>query len=147
MVLRQSIEKVLHNLQFDRLFLDRIKEVEKARKIDLHSNGVPFQHICVFKVLLCMREEQMMTKNISENYRSIFGIGINQSSLSRILSYLATTLDLVRHLEPHEKEKVKFTYVRLTKEGKKFQKHLIGSTSVSQPNVSEFRNVINIKGA
>ncbi len=29
MVQNTSIEKVLHNLQFDRLFLDRIKEKEK----------------------------------------------------------------------------------------------------------------------
>ncbi len=145
-MVRLSIEKVLHNLQFDRLFLERIKSVEQGKK-KLHGNGVPFQHICVFKTLLCMREEQMDTATISENYRSIFGTGMNQSSLSRILLYLAEKLNLIEYASNVHNADARFTYVRLTREGKKFQKHLIGSTDVSQPNVAEFRNVINIKGA
>ena len=39
----------------------------------------------------------------------------------------------------------RFTYVKLSKKGKEFQKHLIGSTNVYQPNVKEFRNIVNIK--
>jgi len=30
-MVKTSIEKVLHNLQFDRLFLDKIKAVEESR--------------------------------------------------------------------------------------------------------------------
>ena len=142
MVQNTSIEKVLHNLQFDRLFLDRIKEVEKSSRKKLHGNGVPFQHICIFKVLLCMHEDNMQTDKISENYRSIFGIPINQSSLSRILSYLAKKLELVRYSDNPFDARV--TNMKLSTKGKEFQKHLIGSTSVYQPNVKEFRAIVNV---
>ena len=143
-MVQTSVEKVLHNLQFDRLFLDRIKDVERnLRKKSLHGNRVPFQHICVFKVLLCMQPENMQTDNISQNYRSIFGIPINQSSLSRILSYLAKTLGLVKYTDnPFDS---RLTSVKLSTKGKEFQQHLIGSTRVYQPNVKEFRNIVNIK--
>ena len=142
MVQSTSVEKVLHNLQFDRLFLDRIKEVAKTSRKRLHGNGVPFQHICVFKVLLCMQPENMQTDSISQNYRSIFGIPINQSSLSRILSYLANTLGLVKYTDnPFDS---RLTSVKLSTKGKELQQHLIGSTRVYQPNVKEFRTIVNI---
>jgi len=145
MVQNTSIEKVLHNLQFDRLFLERIKEREKNNRKKLHGNGVPFQHICVFKVLLCMQPENMSTDNISENYRSIFGIPINQSSLSRILSYLEEDLGLVIKTDNPFGDDARKTFVKLSAKGKEFQKHLIGSTRVYQPNVADIRNVVNIK--
>tara|TARA_R100001530_G_scaffold94644_1_gene65723 strand:+ start:194 stop:628 length:435 start_codon:yes stop_codon:yes gene_type:complete len=144
MVQSTSIEKVLHNLQFDRLFLDRIKEKEKGRK-KLHGNGVPFQHFCVFKVLLCMQAEQMDTENISENYRSIFGIPLSQSPLSRILKYLTEDLGLVTYTDNPFGDDARKTYVKLSAKGKEFQKHFIGSTRIYQPNVAELRNVVNIK--
>ena len=143
-MVRTSIEKVLHNLQFDRLFLDKIKAVEESRGEKLHGNGVPFHYVSVFKVLLCMRNEQMNTTNISENYRSIFGLGINQSSLSRTLSYLANDLRLVEYVKNVHSKDARFTWCRLSREGKKFQKHLLGSTEITQPNVAEFRRVVNI---
>ena len=144
-MVQTSIEKVLHNLQFDRLFLDRIKEREKNNRKKLHGNGVPFQHMCVFKVLLCMQPENMSTDNISENYRSIFGIPINQSSLSRILSYLEDDLGLVNKTDNPFADDARKTFVKLSAKGKEFQKHLIGSTRVYQPNVAEIRNIVNIK--
>ena len=144
-MVQTSIEKVLHNLQFDRLFLDRIKEREKNNRKKLHGNGVPFQHMCVFKVLLCMQPENMSTDNISENYRSIFGIPINQSSLSRILSYLEDDLGLVNKTDNQFADDARKTFVKLSAKGKEFQKHLIGSTRVYQPNVAEIRNIVNIK--
>ena len=144
-MVQSSIEKVLHNLQFDRLFLERIKEVEKSSRKKLHGNGVPFQHICIFKVLLCMHEEDMDTHKISENYRSIFGMTVNQSSLSRILAYLCNELKIVDYASNTHNADARFTYVKLSKKGKEFQKHLIGSTQVYQPNVKEFRNIVNIK--
>ena len=143
-MVQTSIEKVLHNLQFDRLFLDRIKE--KAGKVEkLHGNGVPFQHICVFNVLLCMQPENMSTDNFSENYRSIFGVPINQSSLSRILTYLEEELGLVGKTDNPFADDARKTFVKLSAKGKEFQKHLIGSTRVYQPNVAEIRNIVNIK--
>ena len=144
-MVQTSIEKVLHNLQFDRLFLDRIKEREKNNRKKLHGNGVPFQHMCVFKVLLCMQPENMSTDNISENYRSIFGIPINQSSLSRILTYLEEDLGLVNKTDNPFADDARKTFVKLSAKGKEFQKHLIGSTRVYQPNVAEIRNIVNIK--
>ena len=146
-MVRTNIEKVLHNLQFDRLFLDKIKSVEASKKKVLHGNGVPFHYVSVFKVLLCMRDEQMNTNNISENYRGIFGLGINQSSLSRTLSYLCNELKLVQYVENVHTQDARFTWCRLSGEGRKFQKHLIGSTEVVQPNVAEFRRIVNIKSA
>ena len=145
-MVQTSIEKVLHNLQFDRLFLDRIKEREKNnRKGKLHGNGVPFQHMCVFKVLLCMQPENMSTDNISENYRSIFGIPINKSSLSSILSYLEEDLGLVTKTDNPFADDARKTFVKLSAKGKEFQEHLIGSTRVYQRNVAEIRNIVNIK--
>ena len=57
----QSIEKVIHNLHFDRLFLDRIEDVDRATLKEnekknkktklLHANGIPFHYIAVFKTL------------------------------------------------------------------------------------------------
>jgi hypothetical protein len=86
----------------------------------------------------------MNTTNISENYRSIFGLGINQSSLSRTLSYLANDLRLVEYVKNVHSKDARFTWCRLSREGKKFQKHLLGSTEITQPNVAEFRRVVNI---
>ena len=89
-----------------------------------------------------MHEDNMQTDKISENYRSIFGIPINQSSLSRILSYLAKKLELVRYSDnPFD---ARLTSMKLSTKGKEFQKHLIGSTNVYQPNVKEFRSIVNI---
>ena len=138
-----SIEKVIHNLHFDRLFLDRIEAEERTSGKKLHTNGIPFHYIAVFKVLLCMREEAMNVENISDNFRKLFGRNINQSSLSRTLSYLNEQLGLVAEKKnPHVD--ARFSWVRLTNSGKKFQKHLIGSTTVDQPYASEMRKVINI---
>ena len=145
-----SIEKVVHNLHFDRLFLDAIDEADRENLKEnknaklLHANGIPFHYMSVFKVLLCMREEQMSTINISETFPKLFGRRINQSSLSRTLSYLNEKLGLVSYANnPHTDQR--FTWLRLTASGKKFQKHLIGSTTVEQPYAPEMRKVINIK--
>ena len=42
---------ILNSLQFDRAFLDRIKFVEKQKRMTkaMHGNGVPFHYICIFK--------------------------------------------------------------------------------------------------
>jgi DNA-binding HxlR family transcriptional regulator len=139
-----SIEKVIHNLHFDRLFLDRIEAEERTSGKKLHTNGIPFHYIAVFKVLLCMREEAMNVENISDNFRKLFGRNINQSSLSRTLNYLNEQLGLVAEKKnPHVD--ARFSWVKLTNAGKKFQKHLIGSTTVEQPYAPEMRKVINIK--
>ena len=142
----QNIEKVIHNLHFDRLFLDKIDAVEKARRIkSLHGNGLPFHYIAVFKTMLCMNESAMHIQNISDNYRAIFGRNILQSSLSRTLSYLADTLSLCKLVDKVYSQDRRFTWYKLTSAGKTFQKHLIGSTDVEQIHAPKLRNVINIK--
>jgi len=140
-----SIEKVIHNLHFDRLFLDKISKVEEAQRKNLHGNGIPFHYIAVFKTLLCMNENAMNTKNISDNYEKIFGRHILQSSLSRTLSYLSSTLGLCKYIDNMYSPDRRFTWLKLSKSGKSFQKHLIGSTDVEQIHAREIRNVINIK--
>jgi hypothetical protein len=139
-----SIEKVIHNLHFDRLFLDKISKVEDAQRKNLHGNGIPFHYIAVFKTLLCMNEHAMNTKNISDNYEKIFGRHILQSSLSRTLSYLSETLNLCSYISNVYSPDKRFTWLKLSQAGKAFQKQLIGSTDVEQIHAKTIRNVINI---
>ena len=139
-----SIDKVVHNLHFDRLFLEKITKVEEARRINLHDNGIPFHYTAVFKTVLCMNEKAMNTQNISDNYRKIFGRTIMQSSLSRTLSYLSDTLGLLQYVDNAYSPDRRFTWLKLSSSGKKFQKHLIGTTDVSREHEPEIRNVINI---
>jgi hypothetical protein len=125
-----SIEKVIHNLHFDRLFLDRIEVVERQNKEQLHGNGVPFHYVSVFKLLLVLPKHNSNQHKISFYYHEIFGRHITQPSLSRTLDYLANKLGLVKvindRLDARKKE------VELTPLGKKFQQHLVGSTSVAK---------------
>ena len=141
-----SIEKVIHNLHFDRLFLDKISKVEEAQRKNLHGNGIPFHYIAIFKTLLCMNENAMNTKNISDNYEKIFGRHILQSSLSRTLSYLSSTLGLCKYIDNVYSPDRRFTWLKLSSAGKTFQKHLIGTTDVTREHEPKMRNVINIKG-
>jgi len=150
-----SIEKVIHNLHFDRLFLDRIdavdratlKENEKKNKKTklLHADGIPFHYLAVFKTLLCMREADMTPETIAKNFEQLFGRHIKQSSLSRTLSYLKDTLKLVQKNKNAFADS-RFRYIKLTSAGREFQKHLIGSTSTKQDYAPEMREVINIAG-
>ena len=139
----QSIEKVIHNLHFDRLFLDRIEDAEKGTTKRLHANGIPFHYIAVFKTLLCMREADMTHELIAKNFEAIFGRHIKQSSLSRTLSYLKETLKLVAK-NSNAFADDRFKFVKLTNAGREFQKHLIGTTTVTQEYAPEMRQVINI---
>ena len=139
-----SIEKVVHNLHFDRLFLEKISKVEEATRKNLHGNGIPFHYIAVFKTVLCMNEKAMNTQNISDNYRKIFGRTILQSSLSRTLSYLSETLGLIKYVDNAYSPDRRFTWLKLSSSGKKFQLHLIGTTNVARDHEPEIRNVINI---
>jgi len=140
----QSIEKVIHNLHFDRLFLDKIETVERAKKEILHANGIPFHYIAVFKTLLCMREADMTPEEVARNFEKLFGRHIKQSSLSRTLSYLRDTLKLIAKNDNAFADD-RFRYLKLTNAGREFQKHLIGSTTVAQPYASEMRQVINME--
>ena len=68
-----SIEKVIHNLHFDRLFLDKIEAAERTSGKKLHANGIPFHYIAVFKTLLCMKEADMTPEQVAKNYTNQHG--------------------------------------------------------------------------
>jgi hypothetical protein len=137
-----SIEKVIHNLHFDRLFLDRIAHAEHQTGKQLHGNGVPFHYVSVFKILMVLPENKMEQHHISFYYREVFGRSITQSSLSRTLSYLKKDLGLV--MEKDNPIDARNKWVGLTALGKKFRQHLVGSTSVAKDvdPKGQIRNVV-----
>jgi hypothetical protein len=141
-----SIEKIIHNLNFDRLFLDRIDYVERQQNNTLHGNGIPFHYIAMFKLLLVLPDNKMEQGFIAEYYKQVFGKRITQSSMSRTLTYLAQTLGLLDYVSNAHKPDARFTWLRLTALGKKFQQHLIGSTSVAKDidPKSSIRNVVRM---
>ncbi len=133
-------KQVLNNLQFDRMFLDKVATV-KIRKPQLYWNGVPYHYVLVFKILCLIKDAELSTNRIRNAYRDLFGGGINQSSLSRTLKSLTEDLRIISYVEnPHGD--VRLTWVRLTQEGKKLQKHFIGSTSVGTPYGAEVKQLI-----
>jgi len=133
-------KQVLNNLQFDRMFLDKVATV-KTRKPQLYWNGVPYHYVLVFKILCLIKDTELSTNRIRNAYRDLFGGGINQSSLSRTLKSLTEDLRIISYVEnPHGD--VRLTWVRLTQEGKKLQKHFIGSTSVGTPYGAEVKQLI-----
>ena len=133
-------KQVLTNLQFDRMLLDKVATV-KARKPQLYWNGVPYHYVLVFKILCLLRDTELSTTKIKTAFRDLFGGGINQSSLSRTLKSLAEDLKIITYVDnPHGD--VRLTWVRLTQEGKKLQKHFIGSTSVGTPYSAEVKQLI-----
>jgi|6_EtaG_2_1085325.scaffolds.fasta_scaffold159986_1 DNA-binding HxlR family transcriptional regulator len=133
-------KQVLNNLQFDRMFLDKVATV-KTRKPQLYWNGVPYHYVLVFKILCLIKDAELSTNRIRSAYRDLFGGGINQSSLSRTLKSLTEDLRIISYVEnPHGD--VRLTWVRLTQEGKKLQKHFIGSTSVGTPYGAEVKQLI-----
>ena len=133
-------KQVLTNLQFDRMFIDKVEHV-KSRKPTLYGNGVPYHYVLVFKILCLIRDTELSTNRIRDAFRDLFGGGINQSSLSRTLKSLAEDLRVISYVDnPHGD--VRLTWVRLTQEGKKLQKHFIGSTSVGTPYSAEVKQLI-----
>jgi len=126
----QSLEKVIHNFHFDRIFLDRIALIEHQKRKQLHGNGVPFNYVTVFKIVLVLPADKLEQHHISYYYREIFGRSISQPSLSRALSYLKTELGLITDKENPVDARNK--WVGLTPLGKKFQQHLVGSTSIAK---------------
>ncbi len=122
------------------MFLDKVATV-KTRKPQLYWNGVPYHYVLVFKILCLIKDAELSTNRIRSAYRDLFGGGINQSSLSRTLKSLTKDLKIISYVEnPHGD--VRLTWVRLTQEGKKLQKHFIGSTSVGTPYGAEVKQLI-----
>ena len=140
--MNSKLEKAVHNFVFTHKFLEIVKKAEyrnkdKKKNPASHGNGVPLQYMLVFQLLCLMQDKDMSTENIKENYHNIFGRGINTSSLSRTLTYLSETLNLVQYVDNPFGD-ARYRWLGLTFAGKKLQEYLIGSTDIKAPVV--FKN-------
>jgi hypothetical protein len=133
--MREQYTKAVFSLRFTYHFLNHVKKVEQKLGKTLHTNGVPQHYIAVLQILLLLKDNNMSTEEISRNYIEILGRGINQSSLSRTLTYLHETLNLIKYTDNPFAEDKRYTYVELTSEGKKLQKFFLGSTQEAIPSV------------
>tara|TARA_B100000287_G_C20665220_1_gene791516 strand:- start:1873 stop:2322 length:450 start_codon:yes stop_codon:yes gene_type:complete len=134
-----KLEKAVHNFVFTHKFLEIVKKAEyrnkdKKKNPASHGNGVPLQYMLVFQLLCLMQDKEMSTENIKENYHNIFGRGINTSSLSRTLTYLSETLNLVQYVDNPFGD-ARYRWLGLTYIGKRLQEYLIGSTDIKAPIV------------
>ena len=96
---------------------------------------MPLHYVAVLQIILILKDNEMSTESISYHFNNILGRGINQSSLSRTLTYLHETLSLIKYTDNPFAEDKRFTYVELTGEGKKLQKFFLGSTQEAIPTV------------
>ena len=139
-------EKLISNISFDRSFQERIKTIEVTRKELLHTNGMPHHYYLVFKLLCCLKDEDMTIENISVKYREVYGRGINPSALSRTLKYLSDdtdgTLGLISYADNPFVKDARFKSVALTKIGRTLQKILHGETASTFQ--SKIKNQINV---
>jgi len=141
-----TTDKIISNLNFDRAFNERIKAVELVRKEALHTNGMPHHYYLVFKLLCCLRDEDMTIENISVKYREVFGRGINPSALSRTLLYLSDdpdgTLGVISYADNPFIKDARFKGVALTKTGRTLQKIMQGETAITHQ--SKIQKQINV---
>ena len=138
--------KLISNISFDRSFQERIKTIEITKKEVLHTNGMPHHYYLVFKLLCCLRDEDMTIENISVKYREIFGRGINPSALSRTLLYLSDdpdgTLGVISYADNPFIKDARFKGVALTKTGRTLQKIMNGETATTHQ--SKIQKQINV---
>ena len=133
--MKDQYKKAVFSLSFTQHFLNYIKKVEQRQGKTLHTNGVPLHYVAVLQIILILKDNEMSTESISYHFNNILGRGINQSSLSRTLTYLHETLSLIKYTDNPFAEDKRFTYVELTGEGKKLQKFFLGSTQEAIPTV------------
>ena len=146
-----GVTKLISNISFDRSFQERIKTIEITKKEVLHTNGMPHHYYLVFKLLCCLRDEDMTIENIAVKYREVFGRGINPSALSRTLLYLSDkpkqggqegTLGLISYTDNPFIKDGRFKGVSLTKTGRTLQKILHGETATTHQ--SKIQKQINV---
>ena len=107
--MREQYTKAVFSLRFTYHFLNHVKKVEQKLGKTLHTNGVPQHYIAVLQILLLLKDNNMSTEEISKNYIEILGRGINQSSLSRTLTYLHETLNLINYTDNPFAEDKRYT--------------------------------------
>ena len=124
-----SLSCTISNIQFDYAFNDVIKKASKSvsSNATTFQNGIPQQTVMVFKTICCLPDE-IHTKIISEWTRKLFGVAISTTSTVRNLHRLDAygLIDIVDN--PHGKSH-KFTWVKITAQGRRLQKLFIGSSS------------------
>jgi len=123
-----SLNCTISSIQFDYAFYDAIKRASKnVKDATTFQNGIPSQTVLVFKTICCLPDD-IHTKIISEWTRKLFGVAVSTTSTVRNLHRLDAygLIDIVDN--PHGKSH-KFTWVKLTAQGRKLQKLFVGSTS------------------
>ncbi len=124
-----SLSCTISSIQFDFAFNDAIKRASKnvSGEATTFQNGIPNQTVLVFKTICCLPDE-IHTRIISEWTRKLFGVAVSTTSTVRNLHKLDSygLIDIVDN--PHGKSH-KFTWIKLTAQGRKLQKLFVGSSS------------------
>ena len=108
--MKDQYKKAVFSLMFTQHFLNYIKKVEQKKGKTLHTNGVPNHYIAVLQIILILKDNEMSTESISYHFNNILGKGINQSSLSRTLTYLHETLNLIKYTD-----KINLFFIKVAK--------------------------------
>ena len=153
--MRDYVNETCRNLEFDYILLkkiqeyqDRFKELKpKTKPENTFRNGLIYQYVLVFKTLCTLPDNSMDTDDIRDRYHKFFGQSCNQPSCARALHAL-DKIGLVKFIDnPFNKRNLN---VKWTKEGKKMQYLLTGSTKAYpqfETAVTQFRHHANHKTA
>ena len=148
---RDYVNETCRNLEFDYMVLkyiqeyqDRFKELKpKTKPKDTFRNGIIFQYVLVFKTVCTLPDNSMDTANIRDRYHKFFMQACNQPTCARALHAL-DKIGLVKFTNnPFVKSDERQLAIKLTKEGKRMQYLLTGSTKAYpqfETAVTQFRH-------
>lgn len=125
-----SLTCTVSNIQFDYAFtqaVNRAKGNIVDKKVTKFTNGTPMQTFLVFKTICCLPDDELNTAVIKEWYARLFGSAISTTSTVRNVNKLTKYGFVDAVTNPHGSSK--YTWVKLTTQGRKLQKLFIGSTS------------------
>lgn len=125
-----SLTCTVSNIQFDYAFTQAVKRAKSNvadEKVTKFDNGIPMQTFLVFKTICCLPDDELNTAVIKEWYFRLFGSAISTTSTARNVNKLTAYGFVDAVLNPHGSSK--YTWVKLTPQGRKLQKLFIGSTS------------------
>ena len=149
--MRDYVNETCRNLEFDYMMLkyvqeyqDRNKTLKPKKPENTFRNGIIYLYVLVFKTLCTLPDNSMDTDDIRDRYHKLVGQSCNQPSCARAL-YALDKIGLVKFIKnPFNKRNKN---VKLTKEGKKMQYLLTGSTKAYpqfETAVTQFRYHANI---
>jgi hypothetical protein len=125
-----SLTCTISNIQFDYAFTEAVKRASASipkKGVTKFDNGIPMQTFLVFKTICCLPDDELNTKVIQEWHFRLFGSSISSTSTVRNLGKLTAYGFLDSVTNPHGSSK--YTWVKLSPQGRKLQKLFIGSTS------------------